>query len=96
MVLLVFSFDLFFSLEDHETNFPPLFQRYFIGQSKEIARQCIEPPIKPKERNHAPFKPSPSLQPVVSFLVASVKQIPQENCQLCEMKCLPQDPKVNI
>jgi hypothetical protein len=84
-----------FSLEDVETNFPPFFQRYFVGQSKEIARQCIEPSLKPKAKNQAPFSPSPSLQPVVLFLVGSVKQIPQENCQLCNKSCLPQDPMVN-
>ncbi|XP_069703326.1 uncharacterized protein [Periplaneta americana] len=82
------------SLEDVDTNFPPLFQRYFLGQSKEIARQCIESPIRPKAKNQPPFRPSPSLQPVVSFLVASVKQLPEENCQLCKKLCLPKDPKL--
>jgi hypothetical protein len=95
LVLLQFRFDFFSSLEDVETNFPPLFERYFIGQSKEIARQCVEPPVKSKATNQTPFRPSPSLQPVVSFLVASVKQVPQENCQLCNKNCLPQDPEVN-
>ncbi|CAG2060139.1 unnamed protein product, partial [Timema podura] len=66
------------SLEDVETNFPPLFLRFFTGQTKEIARQCVEPPLRAKVKQQPPFKPRPSLQPVVSFLVSAVKQLPHE------------------
>ncbi|PSN38747.1 hypothetical protein C0J52_16952 [Blattella germanica] len=82
------------SLEDVDTNFPPLFQRFFVGQSKEIARQCVEPPVKARPKNMPPFKKSPSLQPVASFLIATSKQIPQEKCQLCLQQCLPANPEV--
>lgn len=59
-----------FSLEDADTNFPSLFIRHFIGQGKEIARQCVEPPLKKKTQ--APFTPSPSLKVVTSFLIKYV------------------------
>nr|CAD7432232.1 unnamed protein product [Timema monikensis] len=83
------------NLEDVETNFPPLFLCFFTGQTKEIARQCVEPPLRSKGKQQPPFKPRPSLQPVVSFLVSAVKQLPHEKCQLCKQLCLPQDPQTN-
>nr|CAD7407003.1 unnamed protein product [Timema poppensis] len=72
------------SLEDVETNFPPLFLRFFTGQTKEIARQCVEPPLRAKVKQQPTFKPRPSLQPVVSFLVSAVKQLPHENVKEAE------------
>uniref|UniRef100_A0A1B6BXR7 RWD domain-containing protein n=1 Tax=Clastoptera arizonana TaxID=38151 RepID=A0A1B6BXR7_9HEMI len=36
------------SLEDVETNFPPLFERHFKAQAIETARQCVEPPLGKK------------------------------------------------
>ncbi|KYN18484.1 PREDICTED: uncharacterized protein LOC108762463 [Trachymyrmex cornetzi] len=75
---------------DVDTNFPPLFNRYLVGQGRELARKCVEPPLR-KQQN--PFTPSPSLNTVVSFLIKSVKAFPQESCQHCKVKCLPTDPK---
>ncbi|XP_066993090.2 uncharacterized protein [Anabrus simplex] len=76
-----------------DTNFPKLFKLFFSGQAKELARQCVEPPLNPKRKDNAPFKPSPSLQRVVSFLVSSIKQLPNEKCQLCKEQCLPRQPE---
>ncbi|KAK9300013.1 hypothetical protein QLX08_007135 [Tetragonisca angustula] len=78
-------------LEDADTNFPPLFSRHFIGQGKELARQCVEPPLKKKSQS--PFVPSPSLKVVISFLINSVKTLPQEHCQSCRQTCLPPNPE---
>ncbi|XP_046142863.1 uncharacterized protein LOC114873756 isoform X2 [Osmia bicornis bicornis] len=78
-------------LEDADTNFPPLFRRYFLAQGKELARKCVEPPLKKKSQ--APFTPSPSLNTVTSFLVKSVKTLPQEHCQSCRQMCLPPNPE---
>lgn len=97
------------------TNFPPLFERFLLGQAKELGRRCVEPPIR-KLPNKI-FKPSPSLDKIASFIIRykfyiytirnnsfnyfyykkktlrSVKQIPEENCQLCKVKCLPKNPE---
>ncbi|XP_071871664.1 uncharacterized protein [Bombus fervidus] len=78
-------------LGDVNTNFPPLFTRHFTGQGKELARQCVEPPLRKK--SHTPFIPSPSLEVVTSFLIQCVKSLPQEYCQSCKQKCLPENPE---
>lgn len=57
-------------LGDVDTNFPPLFTRHFTGQGRELARQCVEPPLRKK--SHTPFIPSPSLEVVTSFLIQYV------------------------
>lgn len=80
------------NLGDTETNFPPLFTRYFLGQGKELSRRCVEPPLK-KQPQQTPFVPSPSLNVVATFLVKSVKKLPQEHCQLCKAICLPVNPE---
>lgn len=76
-------------VQDADTNFPPLFIRYLIGQGKELGRKCVEPPLKKKSQT---FVPSPSLNVVVSFLIRSVKTLPKEHCQLCKEICLPANP----
>ncbi|XP_034247217.1 uncharacterized protein LOC117648671 [Thrips palmi] len=79
-------------LQDVDTNFPPMFQRFCIGQAKEIARKCVEPPLNKKKINE-PFLPKPSVLPVLSFLGNLVKEMPKENCQLCKNMCLPLNPQ---
>lgn len=79
------------SLEDIDTNFPPVFARHLVGQAKELGRRCVEPPLK-KLPNHLQFKPSPSLCTVASFLVRSTKTLPNQHCQLCRKPCLPLNP----
>ncbi|KAH0956514.1 hypothetical protein HN011_002291 [Eciton burchellii] len=79
-------------LNDVNTNFPPLFIRYLIGKGKEFARQCVEPPLK-KQTQAIPFAPSPSLNTVASFLIKTVKALPQEFCQHCKVLCLPVNPE---
>ncbi|XP_054716579.1 uncharacterized protein LOC129226027 isoform X2 [Uloborus diversus] len=76
-----------------ECNFPPSFQKWFFGQSMEIARRCIEKPLKPKPKD-PPFVPKPSLWQTVKFLIDEVKRFPSEFCQLCKEFCFPADPKV--
>lgn len=56
-------------LSDVDTNFPPLFKRYLIGQGKEFARQCVESPLKKTAAQQKPFAPLPSLNKVTSFLI---------------------------
>ncbi|KAL6254596.1 hypothetical protein P5V15_014648 [Pogonomyrmex californicus] len=80
------------TFSDIDTNFPPLFSRFLVGQGKELARQCVEPPLKSQKQQKL-FTPSPSLNTVVSFLIKSVKVFPQELCQYCKITCLPTNPK---
>lgn len=79
------------TLESAETNFPRVFKAWFVEQAKEIVRRCVEPPLKPKP-NQPPFEPKPSLEPAVGFLVNNVKRYPDEICQGCKNKALPEDP----
>lgn len=52
---------------DVDTNFPPLFKRYLVGQGRELARQCVEGPLKKQAQKL--FTPSPSLNIAASFLI---------------------------
>lgn len=79
-------------LQDVDTNVPPIFQRFAIGQAKEIARKCIEPPLN-KKKQSAPFVPQPSLLLVAKFLGKLIKEIPDGKCQLCAKPCLPPNPQ---
>ncbi|CAM1294490.1 Uncharacterised protein g1027 [Pycnogonum litorale] len=38
------------TVEEKDSNFPPVFRRWFVAQSTEIARQCIQPPLKKKPK----------------------------------------------
>lgn len=84
---------VFFSIEDDITNFSTTFHRYMVSQAKEIARQCVQPPIRPKP-NQPKFEPGPSLKKAVAFLIDCVKRLPTEHCQFCHKICFPEDPKV--
>lgn len=66
-----------------------------IAQSKEVARICVEPPLRKKKPNEPVFKPSVSLGKVVLFLIDCIKRFPTEPCQVCNELCFPQDPKVS-
>ncbi|KFM61994.1 hypothetical protein X975_01440, partial [Stegodyphus mimosarum] len=74
-----------------DCNFPPNFRRWFVGQSTEIARQCVQKPLKPKPKD-PPFEPKPSLWPTLKFLIDEIKRYPSELCQLCKEVCFPPDP----
>ncbi|CAH0560228.1 unnamed protein product [Brassicogethes aeneus] len=78
-------------LQDVVTNFSPIFNKHMICQAKELARRCVEAPLK-KKPNEPPFQAKPSLQGSVQFLIDCVKRLPQENCQVCNQLCFPKDP----
>ncbi|GIY37842.1 uncharacterized protein CDAR_234851 [Caerostris darwini] len=82
-------------IELTDCNFPRNFEKWFSGQSMEIARQCVQKPLKPKPKD-PPFKPKPSLWPSVEFIIDEIKRFPKEICQLCKEKCFPPDPTQNI
>ena len=78
-------------LVDSDSNYPRTFKVWLAEQAKELARRCVEPPLKPKPKD-PPFVKKPSLLPAISFLVENVKRYEGENCQMCKKKAFPEDP----
>jgi len=78
-------------LETAGCNFPRVFRVWFVEQARELARRCVEAPLKPKP-NAPPFVARPSLEPAVVFLVNAVKRYPLEQCQVCRQRLFPPDP----
>ena len=74
-----------------ESNFPRVFKVWFAEQAKEMARRCVEAPLKPKP-NQPPFEAKPSLEPAVAFIIKHVQRYPQENCCKCQKRAFPEDP----
>ncbi len=74
-----------------ECNFPRVFRAWFTEQSREVARRCVQPPLKPRPRD-PPFAPRPSLAPAVSFLIQNVKRYPEESCLACGRRAFPEEP----
>ncbi|KAK2174434.1 hypothetical protein NP493_803g00018 [Ridgeia piscesae] len=74
-------------------NFPESLKRHFLSQVEEIARKCVQPPLKKKPKD-PPFEPKPALQPIVEYLVKDiVRKYPSEICPVCNKPVLPSDPK---
>ncbi|XP_068201075.1 uncharacterized protein [Palaemon carinicauda] len=80
------------SIEEKESSYPPVFRRWFMAQSTEIARRCVEPPAKKRPKD-PPFVLKPSLQPVISFLVAEARKYVEMPCNYCNKRAFPHDPK---
>lgn len=83
-----------------DTNLPPLFYRWLVGQSQELARQSVQPPLIKKgkksasaQQQHNTFTPQPSLWPIVKFLIVQFRKLPEQNCQLCKEMCFPKNPE---
>jgi len=74
-----------------DCNFPRVFKVWFVENSKELARRCVEAPLKPKP-NQPKFEPKPSLLTAASFLIESVQRYPMERCQICKQVLLPANP----
>lgn len=73
------------------SNFPPNMERFLVGQAKESARKCVEPPLRlPPGKT---FCPLPSLLPCAHFFISAVRVLPQQHCQLCKKTGLPTDPE---
>lgn len=62
-------------------NFPRVFRTWFVENSIELARRCVEAPKKPKPS--APkFEVKPSLEVAVGFVIKNVQRYPLEACQV--------------
>ncbi|KAK2169528.1 hypothetical protein LSH36_9g13043 [Paralvinella palmiformis] len=79
-------------VEIKDQNLPETFRIHIVMQAVEIARRCVQPPMK-KTPKDAPFKPKPSLGPVCEYLVKEViHTFPKEICPCCREPCLPENP----
>lgn len=62
--------------------------RFLNGQAKEIARRCVEAPLRLDQRKEK-FQVQPSLQPTLTFLIEATSDFHIEICPICNQKCLP-------
>uniref|UniRef100_A0A1A9W6M4 RWD domain-containing protein n=1 Tax=Glossina brevipalpis TaxID=37001 RepID=A0A1A9W6M4_9MUSC len=80
-------------LRQQETNLPAILLRYLNGQSREIARQCVEAPLRlTKGKTARDFKPVPSLYKALKFCLEATCAFPNEHCPVCELVALPENP----
>ncbi|KAL9702420.1 hypothetical protein quinque_005938 [Culex quinquefasciatus] len=74
--------------EDCDCNLPQALIRFVNGQSKEIARQCVEAPLR-KLKTDQEFQPKPSLERTLRFIIEALKGLPTDRCPICEELSLP-------
>lgn len=79
------------TVEERDSNLPSLLRRWLTGQATEVARRCVEPPLRPR-RNDPPFQPRPAIEPIVRFLSDDFKRYVSDVCQHCKKPALPADP----
>ncbi|XP_016955036.1 uncharacterized protein LOC108027923 [Drosophila biarmipes] len=80
-------------LRSQESNLPAVLVRYLNGQSREIARQCVEPPIRLSKDQLANFRPSRSLQRSLKFCLEATRDFHVELCPICDRTVLPEYPE---
>ncbi|XP_031565078.1 uncharacterized protein LOC116300360 isoform X1 [Actinia tenebrosa] len=81
------------SIEPKQSNFPKSLEKVFVGQAVDMARQCVQAPIR-KNPKAPPFVPKPSLKVVSDFLIKDcIRRYPTEECALCKKRALPTEPK---
>ncbi|KAH8419382.1 hypothetical protein KR222_010293 [Zaprionus bogoriensis] len=79
-------------LRGQESNLPAVLVRYLNGQSREIARQCVEPPLRLSKDELANFRPMRSLQRTLKFCLEATRDFHLELCPICENPVLPSEP----
>ncbi|KAH8298187.1 hypothetical protein KR018_010576 [Drosophila ironensis] len=80
-------------LRGQESNLPGVLVRYLNGQSREIARQCVEPPIRSTKEALASFRPMRSLQRTLKFCLEATRDFHAERCPICDGTVLPEFPE---
>ncbi|XP_055597182.1 uncharacterized protein LOC129747163 [Uranotaenia lowii] len=80
--------------EDCDCNLPAALMRFVNGQAKEIARQCVEPPLR-QLKSAPPFQAKPSLERTLRFIIEVMKGIPAEKCPICGDLSLANDILTN-
>lgn len=76
------------SWDDHESNLPITLVRFLNGQAKEIARKCVEAPLR-VDASKRPFQAQPSFRATLKFLIDATVDFHIELCPICKAKCLP-------
>lgn len=74
---------------EYKSNLPVTLLRFLNGQAKEIARKCVERPLRLSEKEM--FVPKPSLLKTLKFIVEASIDFHDELCPVCEEKVLPQN-----
>lgn len=72
---------------DYKSNFPVTLLRFLNGQAKEIARKCVERPLRLSDT--VIFEPKPSLLKTLRFIIEATIDFHDELCPVCEQKVLP-------
>ncbi|KAH8246615.1 hypothetical protein KR038_005813 [Drosophila bunnanda] len=80
-------------LRGQESNLPAVLVRYLNGQSREIARQCVEPPIRLTKEALANFRPVRSLHRSLKFCLEATRDFHIELCPICDNTVLPENPQ---
>ncbi|BFF95775.1 uncharacterized protein DMAD_13106 [Drosophila madeirensis] len=79
-------------LKGQESNLPAVLVRYLNGQSREIARQCVEPPVRLSKDELANFRPAKSLYRSLKFCLEATRDFHVERCPICDNTVLPNNP----
>lgn len=80
-------------LRGQQSNLPNVLIRYLNGQSREIARQCVEPPLRLNKEQLANFQPVRSLYRTLKFCLEATRDFHQELCPICDKTVLQQEPE---
>ncbi|KAH8376791.1 hypothetical protein KR093_001362 [Drosophila rubida] len=83
-------------LRGQESNLPNVLLRYLNGQSREIARQCVEPPLRLGKDELANFRPSKSLYRTLKFCLEATRDFHLELCPICDNPVLPEKPETVV
>ena len=78
----------------NNSNLPLHLCKIFNGQSREITRSCVNPPLAKKSEKAVQFKPSPSLKLVAEFLITKCfRKCVSDICFICNSESLPIIPR---
>jgi len=84
--------DIRVTVEESSSNYPPVLRRYLLAQAAEVARRCVEPPKRTRPKD-PPFQRSPSMRPVMEFLISSLHALPNLLCGQCGRTAMPEEPQ---
>ncbi|XP_023931502.1 uncharacterized protein LOC106155069 [Lingula anatina] len=81
------------SIEVADHNFPEPLTVNILAQANEIARRCVQPPLKKRPKD-PPFEPKPAVRPVCEYMIRTcIKNYPAQKCPLCNEMALPENPQ---
>lgn len=72
--------------DEYDSNLPVMLVRFLNGQAKELARQCVEAPLR---AGNSSFEPRPSFERAIGFLVDATYEFQKELCPICKLIVLP-------